>query len=90
VVNLETLVKRGLIREKDHYLGVKILGEGDIGVPLTVQLSVSKGAKLKIEKAGGQVEKPGTPEALKSSPKRKKGEKVSLKRTKVNKNEKGS
>lgn len=90
VVNLETLVKRGLIREEDRCLGVKILGEGEISVPLTVQLPVSKGAKVKIEKVGGGVEKPGTPKALKSHPKERKEEKLSPKRTKVNQNEKGS
>jgi len=58
VVNLASLVKAGLIREEDRYRGVKILGEGEIGIPLTVQTLTSKNARVKIEKAGGKVEPP--------------------------------
>lgn len=56
VVDLKTLVKNRIVREKDITYGVKILGDGDLAVPLTVKLPVSKGAKVKIEKAGGKVE----------------------------------
>lgn len=56
VVDLKTLVKNRIVKEKDISYGVKILGDGDIAVPLTVKLPVSKGAKAKIEKAGGKVE----------------------------------
>jgi len=36
--------------------GVKVLGEGKIGIALTLSgLTVSEGAKAKIEKAGGSV-----------------------------------
>jgi large subunit ribosomal protein L15 len=36
---------------------VKILGEGEVSVPVSVEgIEVSKGAKIKIEKAGGKVE----------------------------------
>lgn len=34
---------------------VKILGDGELTIPLTVKLPVSKGALKKIEKAGGKV-----------------------------------
>lgn len=56
VVDLKTLVKNRIVKEKDISYGVKILGDGDLAVPLTVKLPVSKGAKLKIEKAGGKIE----------------------------------
>lgn len=55
LVNLETLIKQRIVSEEAKLLGVKILGEGEIGQELTVSLPVSKGAKLKIEKAGGKV-----------------------------------
>lgn len=55
-VNLESLVKKGIIAKNDAGLPVKILGEGSLSLPLIVQLPTSKGAKTKIEKAGGKVE----------------------------------
>lgn len=56
VVDLGTLVKQGIIREKDSQIaGVKILGDGDLKIPLTVKLPCSKGAAAKIKKAGGKV-----------------------------------
>ena len=36
--------------------GVKILGDGEIKMPVTVKIACSKRAKHKIEKAGGKVE----------------------------------
>lgn len=57
VVDLETLIKNRIVDEKDAKMyGVKILGEGDLRIPLTVKLLVSKGAASKIKKAGGKVE----------------------------------
>jgi len=42
---------------KGGHAPVKILGNGDVTVPITVQVhKVSKGAAAKIEKAGGKVE----------------------------------
>lgn len=35
---------------------VKILGDGELTIPLTVKLPVSKGAIKKIEKAGGKIQ----------------------------------
>jgi len=56
VVDLETLIKNHIVDEKDaRYYGVKILGDGKLDIPLTVKLGVSKGAKTKIEKAGGKI-----------------------------------
>lgn len=55
-VNLKTLVKRGIILEKKaKKFGVKILGDGQLKVALKVELPCSKGARQKIEKAGGKV-----------------------------------
>lgn len=56
-ITLETLAKYKLVNLKDAAeTGVKILGDGDLGVALKVTVPVSKGAKAKIEKAGGSVE----------------------------------
>lgn len=55
-VDIKTLAKRGIIKEADAaQFGVKILGDGEIGIPLTVKLPCSGGAVKKIEKAGGKV-----------------------------------
>ena len=57
IVDLSTLVKNKFISEKDAKIyGVKILGEGDINIPLTIKIPVSKSAIKKIEKAGGKIE----------------------------------
>jgi|ERR1700722_1812260 len=57
VVTLETLAKHNLIElESVKQKGVKILGDGELQIALTVKLPVSKGAAVKIEKAGGTVE----------------------------------
>jgi len=55
-VDVKTLVKHNLVKQKaaEKY-GVKILGNGKLEVALTVSLPVSKGAKAKIEKAGGSI-----------------------------------
>jgi large subunit ribosomal protein L15 len=59
-VTIDSLDKYGVISKKDmDGLKIKILGEGDLSVPLIVRLPVSKGARQKIEKAGGRVEGPG-------------------------------
>ncbi|MBI3103381.1 50S ribosomal protein L15 [Candidatus Daviesbacteria bacterium] len=56
IVDIEQLLKLGLIKEKDAKKGVKILGNGEINVSLTVRLPVSQRAKKKIEEKGGKVE----------------------------------
>lgn len=53
-VTNEVLLKNGLIRKKN--LPVKVLGEGELTIKLTVKVdAVSKTAKEKIEKVGGSV-----------------------------------
>jgi len=55
-VTLVSLKQKGILaKDLPSDIEVKILGEGDIKVPLTVLLPTSKGAKVKIEKAGGEV-----------------------------------
>lgn len=55
-VTIETLVKKHIVEAKEAKVyGVKILGDGTLSVSITVSLPVSKGAKTKIEQAGGQV-----------------------------------
>ena len=57
VVDLKTLASHNIIDEKEALIyGVKILGDGELKVSLTVKLPVSKGAAEKIKKAGGKVE----------------------------------
>lgn len=57
VVTFESLAKERLIvLETAKKNGVKILGDGELQVALTVKLPVSKGAAEKIKKAGGTVE----------------------------------
>jgi large subunit ribosomal protein L15 len=55
LVDEEALVKAGLVKgQKD---AIKLLGQGEIKVALTVKLNqVSKSAREKIEAAGGSVE----------------------------------
>ena len=53
LINPEVLAKNRLIKDKDK--PVKILGQGSINKPITVEVSaVSAGAKAKIEQAGGK------------------------------------
>jgi large subunit ribosomal protein L15 len=57
-VDVESLAKQGIVLlESVKQKGVKILGDGELQVALTVKLPVSKGAAAKITKAGGTVEK---------------------------------
>lgn len=57
IIDIKTLVEHHFVSEKDAAsYGVKILGNGGITVPLTVQVPVSKSAADKIIKAGGVVE----------------------------------
>lgn len=53
-VSLEALKERGLVSRNAKY--VKVLGRGDCTVSLTIEgLTVSAGARVKIEGAGGTV-----------------------------------
>lgn len=56
VIDLENLAKYNLIKlDEGKKYGVKILGDGDLQVPLSVKVPTSKGAIEKIKKAGGQI-----------------------------------
>lgn len=52
-VTIESLKLSGIIGKLISR--VKILGDGELTIPLTVKLPVSKGAAKKIEKAGGKI-----------------------------------
>ena len=56
VVDVAVLIKHNIVDLRETKAGVKILGDGDITVPLVVQVMVSKSAQEKIEKAGGRIE----------------------------------
>ena len=56
-VDIESLAKQNIVLLEDaKKKGVKILGDGEIVVALTVKVPTSKGAAEKITKAGGSVE----------------------------------
>lgn len=54
-VDSEALVKYRLVKADEVKYGIKILGDGEISHALTITLPITKGAKAKIEKAGGTV-----------------------------------
>jgi large subunit ribosomal protein L15 len=57
VVDLKSLVSNNIVDSEDAKIyGVKILGDGDLKIVLTVKLPTSKNAAEKIKKAGGRVE----------------------------------
>lgn len=57
VVDLESLSKLKFVDMVDSLAnGIKVLGDGDLNVSLTVKVPVSKKARIKIEKAGGVVD----------------------------------
>ena len=57
VVDFETLYFDGQIKEVKNPVGLKVLGDGELTVALTVKANkFSKAAKEAIEKAGGTVE----------------------------------
>ena len=57
IVDIDTLIKHNLVVSSEgKKFGVKILGDGELNVILTVKLPVSKSAKEKIEKIGGSVQ----------------------------------
>lgn len=57
IVDIPALVKYHLITsEMAQSRKIKILGDGELTMPLTIKLPVSKGAAEKIKKAGGKVE----------------------------------
>ncbi len=57
VIDIKTLVEYNLLLAKDaKAYGVKILGDGEITVPLQIHVPISKSAAKKVEKAGGTIE----------------------------------
>lgn len=57
VVDWDALNAAGLVRKPGSADGVKVLGEGELTVALTVKASkFSAGARAKIEAAGGSIE----------------------------------
>lgn len=57
VIDVEFLAAQKLVKAVEAKRdGIKILGDGELTVALTVKLPVSKSAQEKIEKAGGKVE----------------------------------
>jgi len=57
VVNLESLVKMGIVGQQAMRLGVKILSKGEVKIALQIAVPVSKGALVEIKKAGGDLVK---------------------------------
>ena len=56
IVDMAGLIEHKIVLEgKVKRFSVKIMGEGEINIPLTVKLPTTKSAAKKIEKAGGKV-----------------------------------
>lgn len=55
LVDVASLIKHRIVDAQARTFGVKILGDGELSVPLTVALPTSRGAREKIEKAKGKV-----------------------------------
>ncbi len=54
VIDEDRLLQAGLVKRKGD--GIKILGRGDVGQPLSLKVrSVSRSARSKIEAAGGSI-----------------------------------
>lgn len=53
VINNETLLKAGLIKKSSAR--VKLIGGGEISVPLKIEVPTTKSVRVMIEKAGGTV-----------------------------------
>ncbi|MBP6098441.1 MAG: 50S ribosomal protein L15 [Candidatus Levybacteria bacterium] len=54
-VTAELLLKENIVGKEAKKRGVKILGKGEITIPLIVKLPVSKSAQTKIEQANGSI-----------------------------------
>lgn len=52
-IDLEQLVKIGLISEKESRRGIKIVSGGEIKKALTIKVPISETAKEKVKKVGG-------------------------------------
>lgn len=56
VIDVNFLIEQAVITKDDAKKAVKVLGFGEISIPLVLRLPVSKQARQKIEAAGGKVE----------------------------------
>lgn len=56
IVEEKTLREKGLIKKADKPDLIRIVAKGAIDKPLTIKISVTKGAKTAIEKAKGKIE----------------------------------
>lgn len=54
-VTLEILIKHNILPKEAKNCQIKILGDGNVNVPLIVAVPISKSAAKKIVKAGGKV-----------------------------------
>lgn len=54
-VTIDLLLKEKIVDKTALVRGVKILGKGEIKIPLVIHLPISKSAQLKIEQAKGSV-----------------------------------
>lgn len=55
IVDIEGLIKYGIVDDRARRTGAKILGRGNIDSAFTVKLPTSSAAREKIERAGGTV-----------------------------------
>lgn len=55
VVNLESLLNKGMIVKSEALRGAKVVANGELKTALTVELLVSQSAQKHIENAGGTV-----------------------------------
>ena len=56
LVNIETLIQKGIISKNTKIQDIKILNNGEIKAKICIEgVSVSKSAKAKIERAGGTI-----------------------------------
>lgn len=80
VIDVDNLVAHGVVRKEDAEVNrIKILGDGELKIPLTVKLPCSRGARKKIIAAGGKVE---------NQPEIKSGKDIKLNRSKKEEPEK--
>jgi len=56
-VNLESLIKNGIVEKQAGKVGVKILGDGEIKKKFNITIPISKSAAKLVEKAGGKIVK---------------------------------
>lgn len=56
IVDAKLLIEHKIVSADASVYGVKILGDGELTKMLTIKLITTKGAKAKIEKAGGKIE----------------------------------